>query len=131
MVAISANDVTTHPDDRPERMAEDARRYAYPFPYLYDEPQAVARAYQAACTPDFFLFDGEHRLAYRGQFDGSRPGNGRTGHRGRSSRGGGRGPGWQARAGRAEGEHGLRHQVEAGVTSPLDPAPPCGAGGIG
>lgn len=77
MVAISANDVTTHPADAPERMAEDARTYGYPFPYLYDESQAVARAYRAACTPDFFLFDGARRLVYRGQFDDARPGNGR------------------------------------------------------
>jgi thiol-disulfide isomerase/thioredoxin len=75
-VAISANDVTTHPDDRPERMTEDATRYGYPFAYLYDESQAVAKSYRAACTPDFFLFDRERALVYRGQFDASRPRNG-------------------------------------------------------
>ncbi|MDX1757169.1 MAG: thioredoxin family protein [Marinobacter sp.] len=71
IVAISANDATSHPDDAPEKMAQKN----YPFPYLYDESQAVARAYEAACTPDFFLFDGERKLVYRGQFDDSRPGN--------------------------------------------------------
>ncbi|MDZ7754257.1 MAG: thioredoxin family protein [Gammaproteobacteria bacterium] len=77
IVAISANDITTHPDDSPEKMAEEAAAAGYTFPYLYDETQAVAQAYHAACTPDFFLFDGDHRLVYRGQFDDSRPGNGR------------------------------------------------------
>jgi len=72
ILAISSNDVEVHPADRPDQMALKS----YPFPYLYDESQDVARAYQAACTPDFFLFDAEHRLVYRGQLDGSRPGNG-------------------------------------------------------
>ncbi|HVS10573.1 MAG TPA: thioredoxin family protein [Planctomycetota bacterium] len=76
VVAINSNDVASHPDDRPERMAEEARQAGYPFPYLFDEDQAVAKAYRAACTPDFFLFDGGRRLAYRGQMDSSRPGNG-------------------------------------------------------
>jgi peroxiredoxin len=75
--AINANDVTTHPQDGPEQMAIEAREAGYVFPYLYDETQDVARAYCAACTPDFFLFDDERRLVYRGQFDDSRPGNGR------------------------------------------------------
>ena len=75
VVAISANDVVNYPDDSPARMAEEARTFGYPFPYLYDESQAVAKAYCAACTPDFFLFDPDRRLVYRGQFDGSRPGN--------------------------------------------------------
>ncbi len=73
MVAISANDVANHPDDSPAKIAEEAK--IYPFPYLYDESQAVAKAYRAACTPDFFLFDADRKLVYRGQFDGSRPGN--------------------------------------------------------
>jgi peroxiredoxin len=77
MVAINSNDVGSYPDDRPEKMAEEKKRYDYPFPYLYDESQSVAKAYGAACTPDFFLFDGERRLVYRGQFDDSRPGNDR------------------------------------------------------
>jgi len=76
IVGISANDVTSHPSDSPERMAEEVRDAGYVFPYLYDESQQVARAYGAACTPDFFLYDAGHRLVYRGQFDDSRPGNG-------------------------------------------------------
>ena len=76
IVAISSNDVTTHPQDSPERMKEEAAAAGYTFPYLYDADQSVARAYQAACTPDFFVFDAERKLVYRGQLDGSRPGNG-------------------------------------------------------
>jgi peroxiredoxin len=77
IVAINANDVAAYPDDRPEKMAEEARRAGYAFPYLYDATQAVAKAYRAACTPDFFLFDRMRRLVYRGQFDDSRPGSNR------------------------------------------------------
>ena len=73
VVGISANDVATHPDDSPARMVEEAKARGYTFPYLYDETQATAKAYHAACTPDFFVFDGEQRLAYRGQMDSSRP----------------------------------------------------------
>jgi peroxiredoxin len=76
VVAINSNDVQNYPEDSPERMAEEIRTVGYRFPYLYDESQDVALAYQAACTPDFYLFDKERRLAYRGQFDGSRPQNG-------------------------------------------------------
>jgi len=75
-VAISANDVSGHPADSPEQMVREAEERGYPFPYLYDATQEVAKAYHAACTPDFFLFDPGLRLAYRGQLDGSRPGNG-------------------------------------------------------
>lgn len=75
-VAINANDWSQYPDDAPDRMAEEAKRCGYTFPYLYDESQETARAYRAACTPDFYLFDGGHRLVYRGQMDDSRPGNG-------------------------------------------------------
>lgn len=75
MVGINANDASTHPADSPEKMKEDAAHFGYPFPYLYDENQRVAQAYKAACTPDFFLYDRDHRLVYRGQFDASRPGN--------------------------------------------------------
>jgi peroxiredoxin len=75
VVAISANDVTSHPDDSPAKMAEEVRTVGYTFPYLYDESQAVAKAYRAACTPDFFLFNRERKLVYRGQFDDSRPSN--------------------------------------------------------
>jgi peroxiredoxin len=74
VVAISPNDITSHPDDAPVEMARIARTKGFTFPYLYDESQEVAKAYQAVCTPDFFLFDRERRLAYRGQFDASRPG---------------------------------------------------------
>jgi peroxiredoxin len=76
IVAISSNDVKCYPDDSPAKMALEAKEAGYTFPYLYDESQAVARAYQAACTPDFFLFDRERQLVYRGQLDDSRPGNG-------------------------------------------------------
>jgi hypothetical protein len=76
VAAISANDITSHPDDAPGEMARIARLKGFTFPYLYDESQEVAKAYQAVCTPDFFLFDRDRRLAYRGQFDASRPGNG-------------------------------------------------------
>ncbi len=75
MVGISANDVSTHPQDGPEKMALEAKDAGYSFPYLYDETQDVAKAYQAACTPDFYVFDGQRKLVYRGQFDDSRPGN--------------------------------------------------------
>jgi peroxiredoxin len=76
IVAISSNDVTTHPADSPSGLKQQALTLGFNFPYLYDETQAVARAYKAACTPDFFLFDGNLHLVYRGQFDSSRPGNG-------------------------------------------------------
>ena len=75
IVAISANDPATHPEDAPEGLAAEVVEAGYTFPYLFDETQRVAKAYTAACTPDFFLFDGDRRLAYRGQFDSSRPGN--------------------------------------------------------
>lgn len=73
LVAISANDVTTHPMDGPVAMAEDARRHGYTFPYLFDEAQTVARAFDARCTPEFYVFDATGKLAYRGQFDEARP----------------------------------------------------------
>ena len=76
MVAISSNDVATYPADSPDAMKADAAEFGYVFPYLYDETQTVARAFDAACTPDFFVFDRDGVLAYRGQFDSSRPGNG-------------------------------------------------------
>ena len=75
VVAISSNDAVNFPQDGPEAMARAVDEFGYTFPYLFDETQSVAKAYKAACTPDFFLFDGERRLVYRGQFDGSRPGN--------------------------------------------------------
>ncbi len=76
VVAISSNDVSTHPADSPEKMAEEKKTAGYEFPYLYDADQSVAAAYKAACTPDFYLFDQTRALVYRGQFDDSRPGNG-------------------------------------------------------
>ena len=76
IVGISSNDVKNYPDDSPEKMAAEARGAGYTFPYLHDETQEVAKAYRAACTPDFYLFDRDQRLAYRGQLDDSRPGNG-------------------------------------------------------
>lgn len=75
IVAISANDADNYPDDAPERLKEMAKELGFTFPICYDATQAVAKAYTAACTPDFFLFDGDHKLVYRGQLDDSRPGN--------------------------------------------------------
>jgi len=85
IVAINANDATTHPDDGPEFMQVEADRHGFTFAYLYDESQQVAQSYEAACTPDFFLYDGlrnngqrnngQRKLVYRGQFDAARPGN--------------------------------------------------------
>ena len=76
VVAISSNDVSTHPEDSPEQMVHEAEQRGYVFPYLYDETQEVAQAYRAACTPDFFLFDADQKLVYRGQLDDSRPNSG-------------------------------------------------------
>lgn len=73
ILAISANDATQYPDDGPAKMAEEARAAGYTFPYLYDESQSVAKAYRAACTPDFYVFDRNRKLTYRGQLDDSRP----------------------------------------------------------
>jgi len=75
-VAIMSNDVREYPEDAPERMAEVAREVGFTFPYLHDDTQDVAKAYRAACTPDFFLFDARRRLVYRGELDDARPGNG-------------------------------------------------------
>ena len=75
IVAISSNDVTNHPADSPAGLKQQAETYGFVFPYLYDESQAIAHAYKAACTPDIYLFDAEFRLVYRGQFDQSRPGS--------------------------------------------------------
>lgn len=76
IVGVNANDAANYPADSPAKMAEEVKTAGYTFPYLYDESQAVAKAYRAACTPDLFLFDRGRRLVYRGQFDASRPGNG-------------------------------------------------------
>jgi len=75
-VGISSNDAGQYPDDGPAKMADEARTAGFTFPYLFDESQAVAKAYRAACTPDLFLFGNDRKLVYRGQFDASRPGNG-------------------------------------------------------
>ena len=75
-VGISSNDVVNYPADAPDKMTEQAKAVGYTFPYLYDESQAIAKAYDAACTPDFYVFNGEMELVYRGQLDGSRPGSG-------------------------------------------------------
>jgi peroxiredoxin len=76
IVAISSNDVANYPDDRPDRLKEMAQELGFAFPVCYDESQDVAKAFSAACTPDFFLFDKQRKLSYRGQMDDSRPGNG-------------------------------------------------------
>ncbi|HEY7705353.1 MAG TPA: thioredoxin family protein, partial [Acidimicrobiia bacterium] len=75
IVAVASNDATTHPEDSPDELAKVADRNGYVFPVLYDESQDVARAFSAACTPDFFLFDSDRKLVYRGQFDSARPSN--------------------------------------------------------
>lgn len=75
IVAINSNDFTSYPDDSPTMMKSEIGQRGYTFPYLVDETQSVAHAYHAACTPDFFLFDKDHKLVYRGQMDSSRPGN--------------------------------------------------------
>lgn len=74
-VAINSNDIVNYPDDAPDKMKEIADKFGYSFPYLYDETQEVAKAYQAACTPDFYVFNKDLQCVYRGQFDDSRPGN--------------------------------------------------------
>jgi peroxiredoxin len=76
VVGISSNDITTHPADSPEQMVHEVESREYTFPYLYDETQRVAQAYKAACTPDFYVFDKNQKLAYRGQMDASRPDSG-------------------------------------------------------
>ena len=76
IVAISSNDIVKYPEDSPEKMTEFAFKNKIDFPYLFDETQEIAKAYDAACTPDFFLFDSQNKLFYRGQLDDSRPGNG-------------------------------------------------------
>lgn len=75
IVAVCSNDQNTHPGDSPEKMAEEARTFGYRFPYLHDQSQTIAKAYRAACTPDFFLYDRNRELVYRGQFDNARPRN--------------------------------------------------------
>lgn len=76
VIGINSNDTSKHPDDSPERMVNEVEERGYTFPYLFDDDQSVAKAYHAACTPDFFVFDRACRLVYRGQFDDSRPNSG-------------------------------------------------------
>ena len=76
-IAINSNDANNYPEDSPKQMIQYAKMLGYPFPYLYDETQAIAKAYDAACTPDFYIFDKEMKCVYRGQLDDSRPGNGK------------------------------------------------------
>jgi len=76
IVGINSNDTSTHPEDSPEKMVQEVEQRGYPFPYLFDEDQSVAKAYRAACTPDFFLYDAKRTLVYRGQLDSSRPNSG-------------------------------------------------------
>ncbi|MFA7325435.1 MAG: thioredoxin family protein [Candidatus Kapaibacterium sp.] len=75
VIAINSNDIINYPDDSPENMIRQAEEFDFQFPYLFDETQEIAREYGAMCTPDFFLYDGDMKLRYRGQFDDSRPGN--------------------------------------------------------
>lgn len=75
VIAINSNDIVAHPEDGPDAMRDDARRFGYTFPYCLDADQSVAKVYHAACTPDLYLFNAERRLVYRGQFDDARPGN--------------------------------------------------------
>lgn len=74
-IAINSNDIVKYPQDGPEFMKKDVEEFGYPFPFLFDETQEIAKTFRAACTPDFYIFDGENKLVYRGQFDDSRPGN--------------------------------------------------------
>jgi len=78
VVGINSNDVDNYPQDNPEKMTAVAKEKGFTFPYLYDQSQSVAKAYKAACTPDFFLFDADRKLVYRGQMDDSRPGSGKS-----------------------------------------------------
>ena len=75
IIAINSNDIDTHPGDSPAKMQEESATWGYAFPYVHDADQSIAKTYRAACTPDFFLFDADKKLVYRGQLDGSRPGN--------------------------------------------------------
>jgi len=75
VVAVQSNDIQNYPDDRPEKMREQAQKLGFEFAYIHDETQSIAKSFDAACTPDFYLFDANHKLFYRGQMDASRPGN--------------------------------------------------------
>ena len=113
IVAISSNDPVAHPDDGPQEMKYEANTVGYTFPYCFDGTQEVAKAYQAACTPDFFLFDRKLLLAYRGQFDASRPGQRPRPYWEGSACGRRRGAGGRSACARPDTQSRLQHQVEA------------------
>ena len=121
VIGIDANDAETHPEDGREAMIRDISEFGYAFPYLIDNTQEVAKAYRAACTPDFFVFDAELRLVYRGQFDDKPPQERHAGDRQRPPCGGGHRPGRPGADRRARAEHRLQHQVEAGQRARLLP----------
>ena len=121
VVAINANDCEHYPDDSPAKMKEEIAERGYTFPYLVDQSQQVAKAYRAACTPDFFLFDADRKLVYRGQMDASRPGNNLP-VTGKDLRDGARRrPGRPARLEGPAAQHGLQHQVAVGERTPVFP----------
>ena len=112
VVGISSNNPATHPADSPEQMVHEAENRGYTFPYLFDETQEVAKAYQAACTPDFYVFDKEQKLVYRGQMDDSRPDSGIP-VTGRDLRGARCSTSRQTGDGKTEAEHRLQYQMAA------------------
>ena len=112
IVGINSNDAENYPADSPAKMKDEVKSAGYIFPYLYDETQAVAKAYRAACTPDIFLFDRGRRLVYRGQFDASRPGNGIPGDRKGFARRARRRARGQTDLRISDRQHRLQHQVE-------------------
>ncbi len=112
VVGINSNDTAKYPADSPEQMVLEAENRGYTFAYLYDETQEVAKAYRAACTPDFYVFDKQGRLVYRGQMDASRPDSGIP-VSGADLRGARRRPGWQTRGRPAAAEYRLQHQMAA------------------
>ena len=133
VIGVMPNDVDRYPDDTPAEMVRFARSVGWDFPYLYDESQAVALAYRAACTPDFYAFDADRRLVYRGQFDGARPSNDVAGHRQGPPRRGRRGAGRRPPVGVAAAVAGLLDQVEAGRRTRLvrlTPRPVAGSGAV-
>ena len=117
VVAISSNDISNHPEDSPEQMVHEVENRGYTFPYLYDENKEVAKAYHAACTPDFFVFDGEQKLAYRGQLDDQSTRFGHSGDGRGPARRAQRGIGRRADRRRAISEHRLQHQTGRPATS--------------
>ncbi len=112
--AINSNDISKHPGDAPPHMKAEAEAWGYTFPYLFDESQDVAKAYRAACTPDFYVFDSGKRLVYRGQLDDSRPSNDSAGRWARSARGTGCGSRFRTAASAAKTKHRLQYQMAPG-----------------